>query len=473
MIRWRARWLVALALALPAGWVGQAAALKAQTAPAAVQVPHPEGGGRPAVAHLPMNPGEIAAVWPAARLSAPQRKQAQLKLVALVGPAAGYTTAQLDALARQLLLQTAPLAIAAVPQEVDGLVIDAANHWLFAGRMRDRLANSSAEYQLFRAPIMSTAIEVLLPKGPDAQRQADGVFGIFRQLEQQLNEWKPGSPIAEVNRLAGSAAVQVDADAIALLNQALEVSRRTGGAFDPTWAALWGVWDFSDHSQGLVPDPAEIARRIPLIDYRKVVVNPQASTVALPVAGMKLGLGGIAKGWALARAGRWLKEQGAPSFSLSAGGQVLVGGRHGARPWRVGLRHPRGAPQAVLAVLDLSDASISTSGDYEHYFERNGVRYHHIIDPHTGQPTRGLQSASVVAADATLADALSTALMVLGRQRALALVAAWPGVECALVDDAGRLWLSKGLQGKVTPVPSASAVKPGKVHREAGAPLGL
>lgn len=420
-----------------------------------------------------MNPGEIAVAWPATRLPVVERKRAHLQVVALVAPATATSAAQLDAQARTLLLQTAELALAAVPAGVDALLIDRANGWHFAGRMRERLTQSTLEYQTFRAPMMSTAMDAVLPKGPDAQRLADGVFAIFRQVEHDLNEWKPGSPIAEVNRLAGIAAVPVQAETMELLRQARAASRTTGGAFDPTWAALWGAWDFSDQSKGIVPEAADIARRVQLIDYRKVELNNAASTVKLPLAGMKLGLGGIAKGWALARAGIWLKEQGVTSFSLSAGGQVLVGGMHGARPWKVGLRHPRGRPEDVLAVLDLTDASISTSGDYEHYFERNGVRYHHILDTRTGQPARGLQSASVIAADATLADALSTALMVLGRKKALELVATLPGVHCALVDDSGRLWLSKGLQGKVEVLPSAGAVKAGKVHRESRPPLGL
>jgi thiamine biosynthesis lipoprotein len=165
---------------------------------------------------------------------------------------------------------------------------------------------------------------------------------------------------------------------------------------------------------------------------------------------MKIGLGGIAKGYALDRAAELLRGRGHEDFLIVAGGQVYAAGRRGGRPWRVGVRDPRGDETDAFALLDLEGGvSSSTSGDYESYFVVDGVRYHHILDPKTGYPARGVRSATVIAPDATLADALSTALMVLGPDRGLALAEEWPEVEAVLVGEGGELHATSGLAGRL------------------------
>lgn len=422
------------------------------TANSQFELPHPDNAKGPSVAQLALRPGEKVGLALARSFGKGKRDRALYKLIALFDPSGRSSTSQLNDQAVESMDKALDVLVPSLAPGIDALIIDRGNRWHFAGQMRQRLSDARGDQpamQSFRQPIMSTAIDVVLPAGPQVESQAQGVFAIFRAVEAEMNEWKPESPTSLINHNAGIAPVAVSADLRQVLRVGLEVSRKSQGAFDPTWAALWGLWDFSAKSQGRVPTAEELAPRLPLIDYRQLQVDERAGTVKLAKPGMKLGLGGIAKGWALAQAGNWLRGQGVASFSLSAGGQVLVAGLHGQRPWRVGIRHPRGPASEVLAVLSVRDASVSTSGDYEHYFERDGVRYHHILDTRTGRPARGLQSATVVTADATLADALSTALMVLGRQKALKLVANWPGVECVLVDDAGKVWLSKGLQGKV------------------------
>ncbi len=449
----RALAALAAAIVLCTGQARDSVASEPQTkANSQFEVPHPDNAQGPSVAQLALRPGEKVGLALARTLGKGKRDRALYKLIALFDPSGRSSTSQLNDQAVESMDKALDVLLPSLAPGIDALLIDRANRWHFAGQMRQRLSDareSQPAMQSFRQPIMSTAIDALLPAGPQAESQAQKVFAIFRAVESEMNEWKPESPTSLINRQAGIAAVAVSADLRQVLRVGLEVSRRSQGAFDPTWAALWGLWDFSAKSQGRVPTAEELAPRLPLIDYRQLQIDEPAGTVKLAKPGMKLGLGGIAKGWALAQAGNWLRGQGVASFSLSAGGQVLVAGLHGQRPWRVGIRHPRGPASEVLAVLSVRDASVSTSGDYEHYFERDGVRYHHILDSRTGRPARGLQSATVVTADATLADALSTALMVLGRQKALKLVANWPGVECVLVDDAGKVWLSKGLQGKV------------------------
>lgn len=286
---------------------------------------------------------------------------------------------------------------------------------------------------------MATWIDVEFPSAPCVR--AELVFRTFEQVEALASEWRASSPLAAVNEGAGRGPAVVPTELLALLERGVALGKLTGGAFDVSWAALWGLWDFK---RGVIPPAQKLATALSKVDYRRVKLDPANRLVAI-AAGMKLGLGGIAKGWALARAGAMLRNKGVTSFSLSAGGQVLVAGGKQGRPWRVGLRDPRAGAETFFAIISLRDGSVATSGDYERYFERAGRRYHHILDPRTGQPTRGLRSATVVDADATRADALATALMVLGRERGLALIERLPGVEAVVVDATGQVHRTRGL----------------------------
>jgi thiamine biosynthesis lipoprotein len=322
---------------------------------------------------------------------------------------------------------------------------------VFTGRARGPRAGGggnaadSTAFRTFSTEVMATTITATLPDRPEAQADADTVFGVFRRVDAEMSEWKPTSPLSAVNREVGKEAVRVPADLRALIRKGIDLGEMTGGAFDITWAALWGLWDFrSPHPT--VPDSAEAARRAALVDYRKVEIDPDAGTVRLAEPGMKIGLGGIAKGYALDVAARTLRDRGVDDFLLLGGGQVYAGGTRNGRPWRVGIRDPRGAPSDFFATLDVSDVSVSTSGDYESYFILNGVRYHHILDPRTGMPSRGLRSATVLSPDATLADALSTAIMVMGPKKGMTLVERLPNVEAVLVDDHGTVLVSSGLE---------------------------
>jgi thiamine biosynthesis lipoprotein len=305
-----------------------------------------------------------------------------------------------------------------------------------------------AAYRAFTADIMHAPISVSLPEraGEDA---AAVVFDVFRDVEREMNEWRPGSPLAAINEAAGREPVVVPEELFALIERGIEIGEMTGGAFDITWAALWGVWDFKA-DEPRVPADQELEARLDLIDFHRVRIDEAAGTVYLPEPGMKIGLGGIAKGYALDRAAEALRGAGVTSFLISAGGQVLVRGMRGDRPWRVGIRDPRSTMKDYFAFLEVTDTSVSTSGDYERFFILDGVRYHHILDPRTGRPARGLLSATVICADATLADALSTAMMVMGRDRALALAESRDDVEAVLIDDAFQVHVTSGLEDRLT-----------------------
>jgi thiamine biosynthesis lipoprotein len=312
-------------------------------------------------------------------------------------------------------------------------------------------AARAPRFASFDGEAMATTWQVTLPEGADpaaAAASAEACFALFRRLDLELSEWQEGSPLSAVNRAAGVGPVAVPDELFGLVARAVEIGKATDGAFDITWAALWGLWDFRAASP-TVPPPTVIAERRALVDYRRVVLDPKARTIFLPVPGMKLGLGGIAKGYALERAGALLVERGFENFLLVSGGQVHARGTRGGRPWQVGVRDPRGERDEIFATLPLAGGSLSTSADNESFFVVEGVRYHHILDPKTGWPTQGLRSATILSADPTLADALSTAVMVLGRERGLA-VARRLGAGAIVVDERGEVAMTPELAAILT-----------------------
>ena len=299
-------------------------------------------------------------------------------------------------------------------------------------------------------PSMSTLVSITVARArPElAARAARAAFAEFARVEATMNEWRPDSPLSALNAAAGSGGfTPLPGDLCQVLRLALSGASRTGGLFDPTWAALRGLWRFGDGEAGDVPSVEALAARCPLVSWRGVTVQgrPGAGCRArLERPGMQVGLGGIAKGWAVDRAAAALRSAGLRHFLVQAGGDLYASGRRGDRPWRVGLRDPRGGPAEAFAWLDLRDQALSTSGDYEHFFARDGVRYHHVIDPRTCRPAAASRAASVLAGSAVEAEVLSKAAFVLGREEALAL-AARAGAEAVLVTAGNRVVASPSL----------------------------
>ncbi len=328
-----------------------------------------------------------------------------------------------------------------------GLVLMAAT-WTWTVRHYERGRPRASAFETFVDEVMSAPLQVTV-RTERGRADADLVFDTFRSVDARMSEWKPTSPLSAVNRSAGRPeAVLVPQDLRAVVRRGMEIGALTDGAFDITWAALWGLWDFKA-AEPRVPPEDEIRRRVERVDFRAVEIDDAAGTIRLPREGMLIGLGGIAKGYALDQAAAALRTAGARDFLLSAGGQVYAAGANETRPWRIGIRDPRGTSDDYFALVELRDESLSTSGDYERYFIIDGVRYHHILDPRTGHPSRGVWSATVLSADATLADALSTALMILDPQRGLALVERLDGVEALLVDDQGQFHASRGFESRL------------------------
>ena len=285
---------------------------------------------------------------------------------------------------------------------------------------------------------------------PGAVAAFGAVFAEFDRLDGLLSVWKPGSDVTRINAAAGMIPVPVSADTIAVLTAARQVSDWTGGKFDVTFGALSGLWKFDQDQDGTIPARAAVAARLPAVDYTALQIDPATRTAFLRRPGMRVHLGGIGKGFAVDRGAAILRARGVGDFMIQSGGDLFVSGRRGERPWRLGLRDPRGPEDRSFATLDLSNGTFSTSGDYERFFITNGVRYHHILDPDLGEPARLCRSVTIVANTAVLADALSTGVFVLGPEKGMALIERLPDVDGVVVSADNRLLVSSGLVGKLT-----------------------
>ena len=282
-----------------------------------------------------------------------------------------------------------------------------------------------------------------------AYRAFAAVFAEFDRLDALLSVWKPGSDVLRVNAAAGKRPVTVSPEVIDILETAQTVSAWTHGKFDVTFGALSDVWKFDHDMDRRVPTRSAIEARLPLVDYRAVVVDRHASTVFVSRPGMHIHLGGIGKGYAVDRAVSMLHAVGLRDFMIQFGGDLYVAGTADDGPWRLGISDPRGAAGDSFAAVELSDSTLSTSGDYERFFVDAGVRYHHILDPDTGEPARGCRSVTIVARSAMMADALSTGAFIMGAQQGMQLIEDLPDVEGVIVSADNEVLISTGLRDRL------------------------
>ena len=281
-----------------------------------------------------------------------------------------------------------------------------------------------------------------------ARATFDAVFAEFERLEALMSTWRPGSDVLRINAAAGVQPVPVAPEVRDVLRQARQISEWTQGTFDVTFGALTDVWKFDHDQDNTIPSAEAIRARLPLIDYRQIEIDDRAGTVFLKRSGMKIHLGGIGKGYAVEHAVAILRKAGLRDFMIQAGGDLYVGGRKDGRPWRLGINDPRGPQGTSFATIDLSDSTFSTSGDYARFFIRDGVRYHHILDPTTGQPARLCRSVTIAAASPVLADAVAKGVFILGPDKGMALVETIPDLEAVIVDAKNVVHVSSGLRGR-------------------------
>ncbi|MCP4805128.1 MAG: FAD:protein FMN transferase [Proteobacteria bacterium] len=305
----------------------------------------------------------------------------------------------------------------------------------------------AADVVTARRELMGTGFEVQIPSSPAQRPEAERAAGLaldeVARIEQLMSSWLPRSELAQVNQQAGGAPVEVSSELLGLVRRALDLCQETGGLFDITYRPLAQLWSLSAEPF-VLPEPSLVAAARDYVGCDKVRVDEVASTVRLSERGMSIGLGGIAKGYAVDRASELLVERGFEHSMVDGGGDVLARGRGPGGSWNVGVQHPREPLGTVVGSVAVSDRALVTSGDYLRFVEHDGERYHHILDPRTGFPAQGLMSVSVLAGSAERADALATALFVAGPKGATELLATLPDVDALLILEDGEWSMTEG-----------------------------
>jgi thiamine biosynthesis lipoprotein len=299
---------------------------------------------------------------------------------------------------------------------------------------------------------MGSRFEITVVAGSEqeANTHIDMAVGEIRRIESLISSWDPKSQTSEVNRQAGISPVKVDIELFALIQRSMGLSRLTDGAFDISYASMDRIWKF-DGSMTEMPAPATISESVARVGYEKIILNPQAQTVFLPEKGMKIGFGGIGKGYAADRARTLLEENGVSAGIINASGDMTTWGQQQeGKPWQVAITNPMDKTKSY-GRLALEDRAIVTSGNYEKFVRFGEKRYAHIIDPRTGYPASGILSVTVLAPKAEMADALATAVFIMGIEAGLDRLEQLPAVEGIIVDESGGLHTTSNID--ISPYP--------------------
>ena len=328
----------------------------------------------------------------------------------------------------------------------------------FPGRSADHHRHGGRFLQVLRNPLYERTLytkRFRVMGGPGVLRflddrgreVADAVAGRAiaeaERIERKYSRYLPGSVISRINRDAGRTPVAVDSETMHLVGHALRLSEETGGAFDPTVGVLRRIWDFRE---GRTPAPAEVERLLPLVDRGQVSLRD--GTIFLRRGGMELDLGGVGKEYAVDRVAACLLEDGVRCAVVNLSGDLrTLGSRGDGRPWNLGVIDPRDKGKCRFAVRLLGGGGVASSGDYERFFVKDGIRYHHILDARTGWPARGVASSTVIAPDAFQAGLAATASFLLGPRKGLEYLEERPGIEGVLITDQGELLATQGMEG--------------------------
>lgn len=323
-------------------------------------------------------------------------------------------------------------SLSSVGRRAAGAVRMPAAAWVQGGWMRREEA------------IMGTSISVeLWSEDPSAGNAAmDLVIGEMHRIDRGMSPHKPDSELSRINREASVRPVPLSEEMFALLARSLEFSRRSEGAFDITFAGAGRLYDYRERIR---PTDAALAQACAAVGHQYLELDAAARSVRFARDGLRIDLGGFAKGHAVDNAAAILARRGIRHAFISAGGDSRVIGDRRGRPWTIGVRDPR-RPGEIVALLPLEDAAVSTSGDYERYFDTpDGARCHHILDPRTGKSPDSVRSVTIIAPDGLTSEALSKCLFVMGVERGLRFVESHAGVDAVVVDAAGALHYSSGL----------------------------
>jgi len=273
----------------------------------------------------------------------------------------------------------------------------------------------------------------------------DAAIDEVRRIEYLLTTFSDLSQTSLINEHAGLSPVKVDEEVISLIERSIRISEITDGAFDITYGSIdKRLWNF-DMGMTSLPDEETAMASVELIDYRNVILNKEKSTVFLKKKGMRIGFGGIGKGYAADKAKLVLQKLGIKSGIVNAAGDLVTWGTQASgHPWTVGIADPEQTSRPFSA-LKISDMAIATSGSYEKFVTINGKRYSHTIDPKTGLPVSGVKSVSIICPSAELADALATPVVVMGVKIGLELINQIKQVACIVIDDNDRVYTSNNI----------------------------
>lgn len=278
-------------------------------------------------------------------------------------------------------------------------------------------------------------------------RAVKAAFDEIKRLEQLLSTWRPDSELSRVNAEAGRQSVLVSRETLEVVVRSLEIAQLTRGGFNIALGPVIEAWSVTEGQH--IPGDSELEQLKPFVDWTSIQIDKNAQTIYLPHKGMRVDVGGIGKGYAADRAIEMMKGAGAKGGVVALSGDIKAFGVLPAQTgFPVGIKHPR-EEDRLIGIINLQDEAISTAGDYERFFEQDGVRYHHILDPQTLHPARGCQSVTVIAKEGIMADGLDTGIFVLGPEEGMALVERLSNVEAIIIDVKGKITVSSGLHGRL------------------------
>ncbi|MCB0284899.1 MAG: FAD:protein FMN transferase [Calditrichaeota bacterium] len=294
---------------------------------------------------------------------------------------------------------------------------------------------------------MGSRFEFIAVSGDSVSAKKSIQIGIseVRRLEQMISSWDDNSETSRINQNAGIMSVEVSPELFGLIKRSKKVSVLTDGIFDISYASMDKIWKF-DGSMTTFPDSSLVKESVAKINYQDIELEPQSQSVFLRKKGMKIGFGGIGKGFAANVASKKMRESGIENGVVNAGGDLISWGNQAdGKPWQIAVTDPKDKKKTI-GWLDISNTAVVTSGNYEKFVEFNGQKYTHIINPKTGYPVFGTRSVTIICPDAELADALATSVFILGEKKGLELINTLKGIECFLITDRDELKSSSGLQ---------------------------
>ncbi|MWV44236.1 FAD:protein FMN transferase [Paenibacillus sp. HJL G12] len=299
--------------------------------------------------------------------------------------------------------------------------------------------------------IFDTVVNVKLYGEHAKPQQLEDIKHLLENMDHALSRTLEGSEVYRINQAAGNEAVQVSQDTFDVVKKALEYAAASGGLYDPTIGPLVSLWNIGNEGAH-VPSKPELDEAISLIGYKDVLMNPQERSIKLTRPGMALDLGGIGKGYAADRVADYLRAQQVDSAIVNLGGSSIIamGSKPGGHSWNIGLQDPDQSRGTSLGNVQIINKTIDSSGVYERFFVENGVKYHHILDPRTGYPSHsGLKSVTIISDTATDADALSTAVFMMGLDGGLKYIEEQPGVEAFFITEDNRIYQTSGLENTI------------------------